>query len=147
MEKQLYHRPFQYFEEYYKQGLVSSSSIQRVVLVLYERMILLLKQALGCEQDITAMRRYLSQAQQVLTHLLGMFLEYDSLKGLYPSHERLSLQLTELFRTRRYQPQLLKDSIRRVESFHELLRQELQIKKHFPDQGAARLNVRRSVQS
>ncbi|MEZ0369037.1 MAG: hypothetical protein ACAI44_08145 [Candidatus Sericytochromatia bacterium] len=147
MQNQLNSRPFEYFEEYYKQGLVSTASIQRVVLALYERILLLLKRALACEQDITAMRRNVAQAQQIMTHLLGLFLDHQSLKPLYVSHERIAQLLTDIFRQRRYQPQLLNEGISRIEAYQTALRQQLQIKAHFPDEGAARLNVRRSPQS
>jgi hypothetical protein len=136
-------RSFEYFEEVYKQGLVSTASLQRVVLVLYERILLLLKQAQASGHDLTLMRRHLAQAQQVLAHLLRMFMENQSLRSLYLSHERIAQQLVEVFRQKPFQAALLNDCIKRIETYQETLRHQLQIRNHFPDEEPARLNVRR----
>lgn len=137
---------FEQCEEFYKQGLVHTVSVQRMVLVLYERLLLLVKQARASE-DQKQLRKQLAQAQQVLTHMLRLFLDNSSLGGLYQSHDRIGQQLTEAFRQRRFQPEALDEPIRRLENYQALWNQQMQIRPRFPDEAAARLNIRRVSQS
>lgn len=80
-------------EEYYKQGLVSTASLPRVLLLLYERLLRLLRQSL---LDRAGARSHIRQAQTLLQQMLGLFLEVDetAYQALYLTHQDLLQELT-----------------------------------------------------
>ena len=131
-------------EELYKQGLVSTASVPRVVLLMYERLLLLLKQALACEQDLPGLHCHLAQASQILSHLLGMFLQSEdpAYRTLYLEHEQLAQELTEIFR-RPGQGEALARCYHRLEAYHAAWQQQLHLRPPLPDPASEGLNVKR----
>ncbi|MEZ0369036.1 MAG: hypothetical protein ACAI44_08140 [Candidatus Sericytochromatia bacterium] len=132
-------------EEYYSQGMVDTASVARVVLVLYERLLLLLKRALVSGQDLPAMLRYLAHAQVLLTHLLKVFLQSKDkhYRELYTDHERIARQLAALFLQRPLPFDLLQSCYQDLESYFEAWEQQLQIRHHLPEPRPISLNVKR----
>lgn len=143
MSREPFNQDFGSCEESYKQGMVSTTSIQRTVLALYERILLLLKKAIESVSNLPLVRRYLVQVQQILTHLLQLFLEHVGFQSLYLSHERIAQQLSDIFRQESAQFDLLRGCYQRIESYRDELCQQLNIRKRFPNEAVARLNIRR----
>lgn len=139
----------EFIEEYYKQGLVSTASVPRVLLLLYERLLLLLIQAIDSESDPLLMWQRLAQTQQILAHMLELFLQsQDSAYGvLYLSHEAIAQELAVIFRQRSFRPEQLKACHQQLEVYYLAWQQELQVRKRFPNEAAARLNVRRQPET
>lgn len=88
-------------DEAYRRALVDTASIPRAILLLYDRLILLLKQALALSVLRPAQaRQTLAVASQVLTHLIALFAhsEDPAYQQLQLSHEHLAQELQGIFR-------------------------------------------------
>lgn len=88
-------------DEVYRRALVDTASVPRAILLLYDRLILLLEQALAlnCVNRHQA-REMLALASQILTHLLAIFSLSDdqAYQELYLSHEYLAQAIQQEFR-------------------------------------------------
>ena len=131
-------------EEYYKQGMASTVSVPRVLLLLYERSLRLLRLALAAEG--IEMQRGLVQAQKVLGQMLELLLQSpEADQALYQSHLELSQSLSQAYR--RNSKELLRASYAKLELYYGAWQEELQIRNRFAEPQAARLNVKRHPDS
>ncbi|PKL77111.1 MAG: hypothetical protein CVV27_06815 [Candidatus Melainabacteria bacterium HGW-Melainabacteria-1] len=135
-------RDFEAFEERYKQGLVNTASVPRVALLLYDRLLLLHKEAITCIDEPLALRRLLQQAHAIMSHLANLFMQSDdpAWQALHLSHDRQARQLGWLFRQPRVELSHLADSAGQIRAFQEAWDQQLRIRRRQPVTG---LNVRR----
>ncbi len=88
-------------DEVYRRALVDTASVPRAILLLYDRLVLLLEQALALSRvNGNQARELLALASQVLTHLLAIFTLSDdqAYQELYLSHEYLAQAIQQEFR-------------------------------------------------
>lgn len=130
-------------EEIYRQNLVTTASVPRLALLLYAKMLKLLKQ-LQAPITLNQWRRQLQAVHQLLTHLLGVFSQSQApaYLQLCQSHEALAQKLSQLFVQPHPDPNALKPIIATLETFQAAWQQQLNI---IPRQPAAppALNVKR----
>lgn len=104
-------------ENLYKQGTLDSASVPRVLLMLYDKLLLLLKSVHGCWQTEQKLAHsQLIQAHDILSHMMVMFMhsEAQAYHELHRQHEVLAQELTQLF-------QLPADSAVRLSRLREAL--------------------------
>lgn len=132
-------------DEPYRRTLVDTASVPRAILLLYDRLILLLEQALASsvlrpEQT----RQTLTLASQVLTHLLTLFAhsEERAYQQLLLSHERLAQELQEIFLTGVPAAPAIATVLQTLRTYRDTWRRQLHIRRrHLCRPGP--LNVRR----
>jgi len=127
-------KSFESFEEHYKQGLVQSASVPRMVLMLYDKLLLTLKQALQFESDYLIWRQALTQASQILNHLMNVFLQSkdEAYLRLYTNHEPLSQKLSWVYQQKTVQLEEIIELIDKFQTYRKAWRQQLQIKSRQP---------------
>ena len=111
----------------YKQNVVESSSIPRLSLMLYGRMIQILK-ALARASDLSIKKKGLMQVHQMLSHLVQVYGQSNdpAYTRLMASHEALTQQISRLFQA----PQTadIQAIIKQVQDFRRAWTEQLGIK-------------------
>ena len=136
---------FQHFEEFYKQGLLSTASVPRMVILLYERLEKSLEQAIRCVSDPNSHRQSVEMSQQILNHLLKIFMQSDdhAYDQLYLSHEQLAQKLAKSSKSA--DSSQLAECLNIIKTYHQSWRQQQQIKRrHLRTSQTPPLNVRRN---
>ncbi len=114
-------------ESIYKQNLVENSSVPRLSLMLYERMLQILK-ALSLASDLSIKKKGLTQVHQMLSHLIQVYGQSNdsAYLNLLQSHEALAQIVSQAFQ----QPQQadIQSLIKQIQDFRRAWSQELSIK-------------------
>lgn len=127
-------KPVEYFEALYKQGAVNTASVPRVILMLYDRIILFLGQALEQIHDLSEKqalsRRFLKQALPILNHLLSVFLQSEepAYLGLHNSHALLLGQLSAEIQKNPLDYECLFGIHKQLNNYRRAWREQLQIR-------------------
>lgn len=127
-------KPVEYFEEFYKQGLLSTASVPRVILLLYDRLSLLLQQALELQaRDLPLSHRYAVQAQSLLGELLNIFLQSkeEAYAQLYTSHAEIERRLVASLDSR-FDSAEVQTLYQLLERYRTAWRSQLQIRPRQP---------------
>lgn len=131
-------------DEGYRRALVETASVPRAILLLYDRLILLLEQALAQSSvNGSHAQQLLSLASQILTHLLAVFnhSEDQAYQHLYLSHEYLAQAIHHEFRQGGTHAQGIAEILNTLKAYRHSWRQGMKIrprKRHRPGP----LNVR-----
>jgi len=118
-------------DEVYRRALVDTASVPRAILLLYDRLILLLEQALAQSSvNGNQSRQLLTLASQILTHLLAIFSHSDeqAYQHLYLSHEYLAQALHREFRQGGTHAQGIAEILNPLKDYRRTWRQGLKIR-------------------
>ena len=130
-------------EEVYKQNLLQTVSTPRLALMLYSRMLLILRQT-EPKSPLNQWRRQIHAVHQTLTHLITLFSSTQEpvYIKLCREHDLLAQQLSQIFSQNDLQASHLQALIVKIEAFESAWKQHLQIKPRQPIP-RTNLNIRR----
>jgi flagellin-specific chaperone FliS len=131
-------------DEAYRQALLDSASVPRAVLLLYERLMLVLRHAqAACSQSPNTVRHWLSIAYEVLSSLMGIFSQSSdpAYISLYQSHDLLAKKLAQTFQSVENPAQEISEIKETIHGYYLAWKRQLKIR---PRQRKinGRLNVR-----
>lgn len=117
-------------DEAYRRALVDTASVPRAILLLYDRLILLLEQALALSRvNGSQARQLLASASHILTHLLAIFTHSDdpAYQELYLSHAYLAQALQQEFRQGGTEAQGIAEILNTLKQYRQTWRKGLKI--------------------
>lgn len=115
----------------YKTALVFTASPQRLILVLYNKMIVELKKSLALylREPINAMNS-LNHAHKVLNELLTIFLTTpdEHYQNMYAAHDPIAGKISQMFSRREINPQVLNEIIAMMIEYRDAWKKALKIR-------------------